>query len=127
MGGVGGGGGGGGRGGRRERERASMSSTEPKWRRCRNGTRAKSVRCRSSKRLRRGRRAKAANGGYAGGNAPIGYKRERHTRKLMIDPEKAEVVKHVFRIKKRHRRMTLDEIAASLHEAGYTASSGRKF
>ena len=31
-----------------------------------------------AKRLRRGRRAKAANGGYAGGNAPVGYRRERH-------------------------------------------------
>ena len=53
-----------------------------------------------AKRLRRGRRAKAAKGGYAGGNAPIGYKRERHSRKLVVDPEMAEVVKHVFRIKK---------------------------
>ncbi len=80
-----------------------------------------------AKRLRRGRRAKAAKGGYAGGNAPIGYRRERHTRKLMVDPETAEVVKHVFRLKKNHRRMTLDEIAASLHEAGYVTSTGRKY
>ena len=80
-----------------------------------------------AKRLRRGRRAKAAKGGYAGGNAPIGYKRERHTKKLVIDPEMAVVVKHVFRIRKEHRRMTLDEIAASLHEAGYTTSTGRKY
>ena len=80
-----------------------------------------------AKRLRRGRRAKAAKGGYAGGNAPIGYRRERHSRKLVVDPETVEVVKHVFRIKKKHRRMTLDEIAASLHEAGYTTSTGRKY
>ena len=63
----------------------------------------------------------------AGGNAPVGYRRERHARKLVIDPEMAEVVKHVFRIKKEHRRMTLDEIAASLHEAGYVTSTGRKY
>ena len=80
-----------------------------------------------AKRLRRGRRAKAAKGGYAGGNAPIGYRRERHTRKLVVDPEMAEVVKHVFRTRKRHRRMTLDEIAASLYEVGYTTSTGRKY
>ncbi len=80
-----------------------------------------------AKRLRRGRRAKATKGGYAGGNAPIGYSRERHSRKLVIDPEMAEVVKHVFRIRKRHRRMTLDEIAVSLHEAGYVTSTGRKY
>ncbi len=45
----------------------------------------------------------------------------------MIDPEKVDVVKHVFRIRKRHRRMTLDEIAVSLHEAGYVTSTGRKY
>ena len=44
-----------------------------------------------AKRLRRGRRAKAAKGGYAGGNAPIGYIRERHSRKLVVDPEMVEV------------------------------------
>ena len=82
---------------------------------------------RLAKRLRRGRRAKAAKCGYAGGNAPIGYKRERHTKKLVIDPEMAEVVKHVFRIRKKHRHMTLDEIAALLHEAGYVTSTGRKY
>ncbi len=80
-----------------------------------------------AKRLRRGRKAKAARGGYAGGNAPIGYRSERHTRKLVIDPEMAEGVKHVFRIKKKHRRMTLDEVAVSLHEAGYVTSTGRKY
>ena len=80
-----------------------------------------------AKRLRRGRRAKAAYGGYAGGNAPVGYGRERHAGKLVIDPEMAEIVKHVFRIKKKHRRMTLDEIAASLREAGYVTSTGRKY
>jgi DNA invertase Pin-like site-specific DNA recombinase len=79
------------------------------------------------KRLRRGRRAKAARGGYAGGNAPVGYSRERHTRKLVVDPEKAQVVKHVFRIRKRHPCMTLDEIAVWLHEAGYTTSTGRRY
>lgn len=80
-----------------------------------------------AKRLRRGRRAKAARGGYAGGNAPLGYRRERHSGKFVVDPEMAEVVKHVFGIKKRHRRMTLDEIATSLHEAGYTTTTGRKY
>ena len=80
-----------------------------------------------AKRLRRGRRAKAAKGGYAGGNAPIGYTRERHSGKLVVDPEMAEVVKHVFRTKRKHRRMTLDEIAVSLHEAGYTTATGRKY
>ena len=45
----------------------------------------------------------------------------------MIDPEKVDVVKHVFRIKKKHPRMTMDEIATSLHEAGYTTSTGRKY
>jgi len=34
---------------------------------------------------------------------------------------------HGFRIKKKHRRMTLDEIAASLHEAGYVTSTGKKY
>ena len=80
-----------------------------------------------AKRLRRGRRAKASKGGYAGGNAPIGYIRERHTKKLFVDPEKAEVVKHVFRMKKKHPKITLDKISDSLYEAGFTTSNDRKY
>ncbi|MBD3185015.1 recombinase family protein [Candidatus Poribacteria bacterium] len=80
-----------------------------------------------AKRLRRGRRAKASKGGYAGGNAPMGYKRERHSRKLTIDPSKIEIVKHVFKVRKEHPKFTLDEIAESLFKAGLKTSTGRKF
>ena len=80
-----------------------------------------------AKRLRRGRKAKAAKGGYAGGNAPIGYIRERNTKKLMIDPDQAEVVRHVFKIKKQNPSIKLDDIAISLQEAGFTTSSGRRY
>ena len=81
-----------------------------------------------AKRLRRGRKAKASKGGYAGGNAPIGYTRETGIRKkLIIDPNQAEIVKHVFRLKKQNASITLDEIADSLHKAGFTTSSGRRY
>jgi site-specific DNA recombinase len=80
-----------------------------------------------AKRLRRGRKAKASKGGYAGGNAPIGYTRERNTKKLVIDPNQAEIVKHVFKMKKQNPNITLDEIADSLHKAGFTTSSGRRY
>ena len=80
-----------------------------------------------AKRLRRGRKAKASKGGYAGGNAPIGYTRERNAKKLMIDPNRVEIVKHVFRVKKQNQNITLDEIADSLHKAGFTTSSGRRY
>ena len=80
-----------------------------------------------AKRLRRGRKAKASKGGYAGGNAPIGYIRERNTKKLMIDPDHAEVVRHVFKIKKQNPSIKLDDIAVSLQEAGFTTSSGRRY
>jgi hypothetical protein len=42
-----------------------------------------------------------------------------YTRKLMVDPDKTEVVRQVFRIKKKHPRMTLDEIASTLYETGF--------
>jgi len=80
-----------------------------------------------AKRLRRGRKAKATKGGYAGGNAPIGYIRERNTKKLMVDPDKAEVVRHVFKMKKENPNATLDEVAESLFKAGLRTSKGRRY
>jgi len=80
-----------------------------------------------AKRFRRGRKAKASKGGYAGGNAPIGYTRERNAKKLIIDPNQAEIVKHVFKMKKQNPNITLDEIADSLHKAGFTTSSGKRY
>jgi len=64
-------------------------------------------------RLSGGRINKARNGGYAGGSTALGYKAER--KELRIDPEKAETVRLIFRMK-RHRRMSLGAIARELNE-----------
>lgn len=53
--------------------------------------------------------------------------RERNTKKLMIDPNQVEVVRYVFKMKKQNPNITLDEIAISLHEVGFTTSSGRRY
>jgi site-specific DNA recombinase len=45
-----------------------------------------------------GRREKATRGGFAGGAAPIGYKRGRQ-RGLATDDESAEIVRRIFAAK----------------------------
>jgi site-specific DNA recombinase len=79
-----------------------------------------------TERLSGGRKQKAKGGGYAGGNAAIGYSRERGAKELLIDSEKIETVKKVFELREKSK-MTLQEIAEYLNQAGHTTKEGAQF
>ncbi|MCL5116954.1 MAG: recombinase family protein [Firmicutes bacterium] len=69
-----------------------------------------------------GRKAKAQQGGFAGGKAPYGYRRDKEGG-LEVVPEEAEIVRHVFALSK--RGLGTKAIAARLNEEGYPTRSGR--
>lgn len=75
------------------------------------------------KRTTDGRMAKAAQGGYAGGKPPIGYKAQDG--ELVIVPEEAEIVRLVFRLRKEN--FTLMAIADELNRRGYRTKKGLAF
>lgn len=70
-----------------------------------------------------GRKAKATNGGYAGGKPPIGYKAVDG--ELVIVPEEAEIVRLVFKL--RAEGITLKGIAQELNDRGYRTKKGGEF
>lgn len=76
-----------------------------------------------TKRTSGGRKAKAAKGGYSGGQAPMGYKIVDHC--LVVNPEEAETVRMVFGC--RDVGMTMGAIAKYLDEAGHKTRSGKPF
>lgn len=78
-------------------------------------------------RMAGGRIQKAKRGGYAGGAAPIGYKAERGSKVLQLDPEKARTVARVFEIKEQNPALTLQQIADILNEEGHTTARGAEF
>lgn len=67
-------------------------------------------------RTRRGRIAKAKQGGYAGGGAPFGYRAARGSKVLEVNEEEARTVRRIFVL---HRRgLSPYRIADALNEAG---------
>jgi DNA invertase Pin-like site-specific DNA recombinase len=74
-------------------------------------------------RLRGGRRAKAAQGGFAGSGCPYGYTPAGG--RLEVDPKAAEVVRRVF--KARRRGLSLREIAAQFNGEGIPTRRGAKW
>ena len=70
-----------------------------------------------------GRKAKAKEGGYAGGKPPIGYRVSDG--ELVVVPEEAEIVRLVFKLRKEGG--TLMGIADELNRRGYTTKKGGKF
>lgn len=70
-----------------------------------------------------GRKAKATNGGYAGGKPPIGYKAVDG--ELVIVPDEAEIVRLVFDMRKNGE--TLIGIAQELNKMGYRTKKGLEF
>lgn len=76
-----------------------------------------------TKRTSAGRKVKKANGGYAGGRPPFGYKAVE--KKLVVDEREAECVKRIFLL--RECKHTLREIADMVNEAGYRTASGKEF
>jgi len=75
------------------------------------------------KRTSSGRKAKALNGGYSGGRAPMGYKVVNH--QLVINPEEAAAVRRAFEL--RDQGVVMLEIVERLNEEGYKTRSGKPF
>jgi site-specific DNA recombinase len=78
-----------------------------------------------TERLSGGRKQKAKTGGYAGGNAAIGYSSQRGKKALTPDPRKAEAVRRVFALK--GEGLNLQQIADRLNADGHTTKQGTKF
>lgn len=78
-----------------------------------------------TERLSGGRKQKAKAGGYAGGNAAIGYTTERGKKALATDKEKAAGVRLVFSL--HDTGLKLQQIADRLNEAGHTTKQGARF
>lgn len=79
-----------------------------------------------TERLSSGRKQKAKTGGYSGGNAPLGYTRERNSKALTLDQREADTVRRVFELHREGGR-TLQAIADILNAEGYTTKQGAKF
>lgn len=71
-----------------------------------------------------GKKEKAARGGFAGGAAPLGYKRDLEGG-LQIDEAESEVVQRVVAM--RQSGLSLQAIATALNETGSTPKRGKKF
>jgi len=78
-------------------------------------------------RLSSGRKTKARQGGYAGGQAPIGYESTRGSRKLTIDDEKTATVRRVFELRNSMPDAPYQKIADCLNAEGYTTKQGKLF
>lgn len=76
-----------------------------------------------TKRTSAGRKVKKANGGYAGGRPPFGYKAVDG--KLVVDETEAACVKRIFLL--RECKHTYREIAQMVNEAGYRSANGNEF
>lgn len=70
-----------------------------------------------------GRAVKASKGGYSGGRPPYGYRAQN--KRLVIDPEEAEVVREVITMKE--DGATFQRICDKLNGEGKTNRSGTKF
>ena len=78
-------------------------------------------------RMKGGRIQKAKQGGYAGGAAPIGYKAERGSKVLTLDPNKAQTVARVFELRAQEPGFTLQQLADQLNREGHTTARGAEF
>lgn len=76
-----------------------------------------------TKRTSGGRAAKAAKGGYSGGQPPMGYRVENG--RLIINPEEAKVVRFIF--DRKFAGHTMLSTVDALNEAGFTTRRGKKF
>jgi len=78
-----------------------------------------------TERLSGGRKQKAKDGGYAGGNAAIGYFTERGKKALLTDDEKAVAVQLAFKL--HAEGLKLQQIADRLNATGHTTKQGSRF
>lgn len=80
---------------------------------------------RISERMTSGRLQKAKKGGYAGGRVPIGYISDKNTNTLVVNLQKVEAIKLVFKL--RALGMSFQQIADFLNEAGHTSALNKEF
>lgn len=73
-------------------------------------------------RLSGGRKAKARQGGYAGGRPALGYTATKGGKVLTIDPKGAAAVQRVFAL--RSEKLSMSKIAAALNQEGITTAEG---
>ncbi len=73
-----------------------------------------------------GRRQKAREGKWNGGQAPFGYTLDSKNSMLVVNPEEAEIVKIIFE-KYVHDGMGADSICNYLNQRGYTKKKVRDF
>ena len=74
-------------------------------------------------RMSGGRKVKAKQGGYSGGQPPMGYKVING--RLVVNEEEAEVVRYAFQMKK--KGATMQATADALNKRGFKSRSGRPF
>lgn len=76
-----------------------------------------------TKRTSAGRKVKAAQGGYSGGRAPMGYRVENGT--LVVNEDEAKIVRRVFEL--RDAGTPLLSIVDALNDEGYKTRKGKDF
>jgi site-specific DNA recombinase len=81
---------------------------------------------RIAQRLSAGREHKRKQGGFAGGRAPLGYKSEKGSKKLHLNPDKAPTVRRIFDLRQQHD-LTYAQIAEWLNAEGHTTQDGAVF
>lgn len=86
------------------------------------GAVAQQEKSRINERLSNGRKAKARQGGYAGGAALIGYKAVRGHKALTLDPAGALAVKRVYVL--RSSGLSMRQIAETMNGEGHTTAKG---
>ena len=74
-------------------------------------------------RMSGGRKQKAKNGGYSGGQPPMGYKVVDG--KLVINEDEAATVRYIFELKK--QGLTMQATVDALNKAGFTTRRGKPF
>jgi len=87
------------------------------------GAFAEFEKARITDRLSGGRIAKARQGGYAGGRAPMGYGALRGSHTLTVAPEQAATVRQVFAL--RSTGKTLRSVASELNAMGAKTHEGK--
>lgn len=75
------------------------------------------------KRTSAGRKVKAAQGGYSGGRAPMGYRVEHG--QLAVNEEEAAVIRRIFQL--RDNGAALHKIAEVLNDEGLRTRTGKRF
>lgn len=73
-----------------------------------------------------GRSVKASQGGYAGGKPPYGYSAKLGVKKLMLNPEEAEVVRLIYRLRDQEA-YTYRAICDELAQRGIRTRGGKEF